>query len=139
MRAMSVPWLCAPSCRAFLTSSEDEQAIFSLVRTPNQNSMQLHSPLLILLASIPAKIYQPVLTPDTAAKCCLPQYYDLPRLSWRALTWEAVARGRPGWGVPDILEGDERHPAILATGAAVAFASKTCRRWEGGLRRRPGI
>ena len=41
----------------------------------------------------------------------VPQYYDLPRLSWRALTWEAMTRGRPGWSVEDIFGGDERHPS----------------------------
>ena len=38
------------------------------------------------------------------------QYYDLPRLSWRALTWEFMQRGRPGWNLTELMEPDERHP-----------------------------
>ncbi len=38
------------------------------------------------------------------------QYYDLPRLSWRALTWEPMVRGREGWNITDLMEEDERHP-----------------------------
>ena len=50
-----------------------------------------------------------------------PQYYDLPRVSFRDLVWESMLRGRPGYNMTDLMEGDERHPRDF--GHRCAFAA----------------
>ena len=54
------------------------------------------------------------------AVLCL-QYYNIPRVSFRDLVWEAMLRGRPGYNITDLLEGDERHPTDF--GHACVFPS----------------
>lgn len=47
-------------------------------------------------------------TLNTAVLCA--QYYDIPRVSFRDLVWESMLRGRPGYNITELMEGDERHP-----------------------------
>ena len=49
------------------------------------------------------------------------QYYDIPRVSYRNLCWEAWLRGRPGWNVTDLMTGDMRHPTDFGHTCARPF------------------